>query len=752
MEYIKEYIKIEENGIYIVFGITKKEQLKLLHFSHVPFTESDIAKTGRECKQCDKEATERYIEEAFQLVQANLSGYNRPYEKHGNKHIVTAPGYLLTYVGIEDTRNEIGRRLIVTQEDKEVTHTRVETVMQFYDGTSVVRMQNTLYNEGAEKQTLEYLSSFCYTGLEKEGTSSSDEKMRVRIPFNGWQKEMSIREFTFAELGLAQTQPGVYQRTSQVLEITNTGNWSTKEYLPLGYVENKEAHTGLFWQIEHNGSWHYEISDQNTHFYVCVSGPTEVQSHWFKELAPGESFTSVPVAVGVCKDSFEEAICELTKYRRKIRRPNADNENLPVIFNDYMNCLFGDPTTEKELPLIDAAAESGCEYYVIDAGWYAPGEWWDSVGEWQECRQRFPGGIKEVTDYIRSKGMIPGVWLELEVMGIHCEKAKRVPDDWFFVRHGKRVYDRSRYQLDFRNPAVIDHVNEVIDRVVQEYGVGYIKMDYNIEPGIGTELGAESVGQGMLEHEKAYLNWLDDVFARYPDLVIENCSSGGLRIDYALLSRYSIQSTSDQEDYRNYATIAANAAAGVTPEQAAVWSYPMRQELAGSGEERRIQLEQGKEEVIYNMINAMLLRIHQSGHLAELSSERRELVKEGIRVYKNIRQDIKQALPFWPLDLAENTDKWVCAGLRTEKKAYLAVWKREMEGKQDNRKRSADRVLGENCLEIPLNKLLRDEQALRVSILYPKKEAVPFSLQKNILKVRLEKPVMARLFVLEWED
>lgn len=193
---------------------------------------------------------------------------------------------------------------------------------------------------------------------------------------------------------------------------------------------------------------------------------------------------------------------ELTKYRRMIRRPNKDDENLPVIFNDYMNCLFGDPTTEKELPLIDAAAECGCEYYVIDAGWYAPGEWWDSVGEWQESRERFPNGIKEVTDYIRQKGMIPGVWLELEVMGINCEKAKNAPDDWFFIRHGKRVYDRSRYQLDFRNPEVIEHVNEVIDRVVKDYGVGYIKMDYNIEPGIGTELGAESVGQGLLEHEK----------------------------------------------------------------------------------------------------------------------------------------------------------------------------------------------------------------------------------------------------------
>ena len=572
-----KYIKINENGIHIVFGITDRNQIKLLHFSKADFCEEDICKFGPECKAEDLARRDQLIDEAFQLVQVNLAGYDRPYEKHGNKHICTAPGYLLTYAGMDDCVNEIGRKITVYQEDRTVTHVRLETEMQFYKGTSVVRMKNRIINEGEDTQCLEYLSSFCYTGIEKEGKSNSDAKMRVRIPYNGWQKEMSIREFTFGDVGLAQTQPGVYQRTSQILEVTNTGHWSTKKYLPLGYVENKEAHTSLFWQIEHNGSWHYEISDQNTHFYVCVSGPTEIQSHWFKNLAPGEAFESVPVAVGVADDSFEQAMGELTRYRRMIRRPNKDDEDLPVIFNDYMNCLFGDPTTAKELPLIDAAAACGCEYYVIDAGWYAPGEWWDSVGEWKECRDRFPNGIKEVTDYIRKKGMVPGVWLELEVMGINCEKAKKAPDDWFFVRHGKRVYDRSRYQLDFRNPAVIEHVNEVIDRVVKEYGVGYIKMDYNIEPGIGTEIGAESVGQGLLEHEKAYLNWLDGVFARYPDLVIENCSSGGLRMDYALLSRYSIQSTSDQEDYRNFATIAANSPAGVTPEQAAIWSYPMRQ-------------------------------------------------------------------------------------------------------------------------------------------------------------------------------
>lgn len=106
---------------------------------------------------------------------------------------------------------------------------------------------------------------------------------------------------------------------------------------------------------EYGSSWHYEIGDVHNHFYVSVSGPTETQSHWWKELKPGETFETVSVAVGVEKDDFGLAMAQLTDYRRRIRRQNSDNEMLPVIFNDYMNCLFGDPTTEKELPLIDAA-------------------------------------------------------------------------------------------------------------------------------------------------------------------------------------------------------------------------------------------------------------------------------------------------------------------------------------------------------------------------------------------------------------
>ncbi|MEG1426073.1 MAG: alpha-galactosidase, partial [Oscillospiraceae bacterium] len=550
---------------------------------------------------------------------------------------------------------------------------------------------------------------------------TTDEKMQVYYPHNGWQREMQWESYSFPELGMGLCQNPTIQRSSKVIGATNIGNWSSKEYLPMGLLQNTETDSNLFWQIEHNGSWHWEISDQMGNFYLQLSGPSEIESHWWKNLQPGETFLTVPVSVGSVLGGFDEAMGELTKYRRAIRRKNADNEKLAIIFNDYMNCLWANPTTAKELPLIDAAHKAGCEYFCVDAGWYAKGHWWNNVGEWLPSYERFPNGLEEVMDYIRSKGMIPGVWLELEVMGTCCPKAQRVNQDWFFTRHGKKVHDRSRYQLDFRNPEVIDHANEVVDRLIRDYHVGYIKMDYNIEPGIGTELNSDSVGDGLLGHERAYLAWLDHIFQKYPDLIIENCSSGGMRIDYAMLSRHSIQSTSDQENFLHYATIAANSPAGLTPEQSAIWSYPMK--------------GQTREEAIFNMVNAILLRIHQSGHLAEISDDDFSLVKEGLDYYKTMRHDIKRALPFWPLGTSRFADHWISLGLKTDRKAYVAVWRRNA---------------SEDTCVLPIPFLTGKDIAVHCAYPAVQDTAYAWNSTAGTLSVKLEASVCARIFELEY--
>lgn len=636
---MSKQIEIAENGLHLVLHVTDAGDVRLMHFGSRPYDPALVAE-----KQ----------EQGFRLLELQLSGDDRA-EYHGRTHRATFPGLRMQYASHADVRNPIGRKLEIALVDPE-TKLEATSHFQFYDGIAVVRCWTSLRNGGAEPVGVEYVSTFALTGLDKEGAEDRDEKMSLSIPHSGWQSEIQWRTYTLPELGLSH----VTDRSSKRVSCSNTGSWAASEHIPMAVLENKEAGTALVWQIEHNGSWHWEIIDQFDFLTLLVSGPTEHDNHWWKELQPGEEFVSVPAAVGAVEGGFEQAIGQLTTYRRAIRRPNDDNRLLRVIFNDYMNCLWGSPTTAKLLPLIDAAAEIGSEYFCIDAGWYAPGEWWDGVGEWMPSSERFPEGIKYVLDYIRGKGMIPGLWLEIEVMGIRSPKLAETDDSWFFMRHGKRVKDRSRYHLDFRNPAVVEHANGVIRRLVEEYGVGYIKMDYNINAGIGTETNADSFGDGLLQHNRAYLAWLDGIFAKYPDLVIENCSSGGMRMDYAMLSRHSIQSTSDQENYVNYAAIAASSPSALTPEQSAIWSYPLR--------------EGDDEEVVFNMVNAMLLRVHQSGHVAELSPRRRALVKEALDYYKTIRGDIPQALPFWPLGLPKAQDDWVSFGLRHEDRAYVAVW------------------------------------------------------------------------------
>ncbi|MGX9901435.1 alpha-galactosidase [Arthrobacter sp. SA17] len=147
---------------------------------------------------------------------------------------------------------------------------------------------------------------------------------------------------------------------------------------------------------------------------------------------------------------------ELTAYRRRFRRPHHDNVELPVIYNDFLNGLMADPTTEKELPLIEAAAALGVEVFCIDAGWYddEKGGWWDSVGEWAPSVNRFPdGGLAGLIGKIRDAGMKPGLWLEPEVIGARSRMAELLPADAFFSRSGERIKEWGRYQLDLRHTA-----------------------------------------------------------------------------------------------------------------------------------------------------------------------------------------------------------------------------------------------------------------------------------------------------------
>jgi alpha-galactosidase len=329
-----------------------------------------------------------------------------------------------------------------------------------------------------------------------------------------------------------------------------------------------------------------------------------------------------------------------------------------------MNTLMGDPTTAKLLPLIDAAAAAGAEVFCVDAGWYDNDtHWWDSVGEWQPSQTRFPRGIEEVLGRIRSHGMVPGLWLEPEVIGVRSPMADKLPAEAFLQRGGVRLVEHNRYHLDLRHPAAVAHLDEVVDRLVEQLGVGYFKLDYNIDPGAGTDRDASSVGAGLLGHNRAHLAWLDRIHDRHPGLILENCGSGAMRMDYALLTRMQLQSTSDQQDFRLYPPIAAAAPLSVLPEQSASWAYP--------------QPDMSPEEIAYAMVTGLLGRLYLSGRLDAMSPEQLHSVREGVAAYKDLRPDLAAATPLWPLGLPSWNSPTHALALQTPDTTYVAIWQRE---------------------------------------------------------------------------
>ena len=585
------------------------------------------------------------------IAEIHLCGDN-PNDHHMAKHTGGSATFTLKYKSHKYYENDLGNKLELTLADE-----KIEAVVhyQFYRGISVLRAWTVVTNICQEIVGLEYISSFSYIGID-EGDAPLDDRMRILIPHNAWCREANWHAYTPSELGYA---PLTYFSGKRIL-VTNTGTWSAKEYLPMGAYQNEESQNTVLWQIEHNGSWAWEISDIDRMLYLKISGPNDQEHDWYKELIPGESFETVKTALTVGAD-FNEALGEMTKYRRKIVTNNESNKKLPIIFNDYMNCLMGDTTEEKSLPIIDRAAEIGAEYYCVDAGWYADGTWWDSVGEWKPSSWRFPNGLKSLFDKIHEKGMIPGIWLEPEVMGINCPLVKDLPDDWFFVRHGKKIIDHGRYQLDYRNPDVRKFATDTVDRLIRDYGVGYFKLDYNIEAGRGTEIDSDSLGDGLFGHNKAYLEWLKSIEEKYPELIIENCSSGSMRMDYAQLSVCHLQSVSDQEDYRYNAKISAAASTAVIPEQGAIWSYPLA--------------KADRDEIIVNMVSSLLKRVHLSGEIQAWNEEQFALVKEAIDLHKQIRYDIPKSIPFYPLGMPEYSQKWMCEAYKLPKKIRLAVWR-----------------------------------------------------------------------------
>jgi alpha-galactosidase len=287
-----------------------------------------------------------------------------------------------------------------------------------------------------------------------------------------------------------------------------------------------------------SGNWIFRF-EQGEDGALALSGGLN-DWEFAHELAPGASIESPPVAVALGESGDLNSVS--TQYARVGRRfwypNNARSRQLPVEWNHWWP--YEDRSIDEQVfrANAEAAARLGIEICTLDAGWFGPTDpgthWYDYRGDWAEVNTaRFPSGLRSLSDYVHERGMAFGLWCEIEALGKSARLAEQHPE-FVATRGGERLG-----YVCFGSPAVQAWAYDTLAGLIERYGVDWIKLDFNLDPAAGcdrTDHG-HGAGDGLYAHYQGYYRTLERVRARYPEVMLENCSSGGLRIDLGMARR-----------------------------------------------------------------------------------------------------------------------------------------------------------------------------------------------------------------------
>ncbi len=430
-------------------------------------------------------------------------------------------------------------------------------------------------NAGKKPVTLEMLSSFSLGGMTPYAHDDAPNRLAVHRYRSTWSAEGRLNTQDIEDLQLERSWIGhgiACERFGQV------GSMPVRRFFPFVALEDREA--GVLWgaQLATPGSWQMEVFRKDD--FVALSGGQADREfgHWFKTLKAGETYDTPAATIGCIKGNIDELAQRLSSAQEGplANLPKIENE-LPIVVNEWCTS-WGNPSQEDLLALAQRIKGTPAKYLVIDAGWYqAEGTSWSSGhGDWEVSKRLFPNGLAAAAQAIRECGLIPGLWFEMETLGIHSARAAQ--DDALLRRDGQ-VLDAGRRFWDFRDPRTFDYLTKKAIDLLRNNGFGYLKVDYNETIGFGVD-GAESPGEGLRQHLEGMQKFFRKMREEIPDLVIENCSSGGHRLEPSMMGLCAMGSFSDAHETREISIIAANLQRLILPRQSQIWAVRRKNDTA----------------------------------------------------------------------------------------------------------------------------------------------------------------------------
>ena len=599
-------------------------------------------------------AADRVLDKEYRpepLVQIHARG-DRFANGYGNGHTLaaTTASEALKFRAQKREGNTVVTT--VSDENGRTVHHKV----MWAEGLQAVIVSCAFENRGTRPVKLDLLSSLNLGGITPFTEGDAAGALLLHRIRSMWSAEGRLHTETIEEAMLERSWTG---HALRLCKFGQLGSMPVREYFPFAAVEDRKA--GVTWaaQMACPSSWQIELRRKDDCLNLMVSLADGDFGHWAKTVRPGESFET-PEAYLTAGEGGVDRVSQrlLTVHRRNMPRPDAE---LPVMFNEYCT-TWGNPSHENLKRIAECLDGKGMEFLVIDAGWYLKpgGGWSDCGGDWiPEETHLFPEGLKATADMIRAHGMKPGLWFEPETCAADSDLFRR--EELLLTRDGAVIDTDNRRFLDLRKEEAHAYLEERVIGLMKRCGFEYIKVDYNDCIGMGCD-DPDSPGEGLRRNMQGTLRFFRRLREAIPGLYIENCSSGGHRLEPSLMAVSDMASFSDAHECAEIPIIAAALHRVILPAQSQIWAV-----LQAKDSIRRIN---------YSLINTFLGVMCISGDVIHLSEEQWKKVNEGTDFYRRIRHIIRDGVSTFHGDLSESwrhPEGWQAVVRETEREALAVI-------------------------------------------------------------------------------
>lgn len=326
-------------------------------------------------------------------------------------------------------------------------------------------------------------------------------EFEVYTQYNGWQNENT----------------GAWQPLVSEAVVSSRSIRASYGAAPFMAIRNKQTGRGVIFHLLADYAWTIRVKmiplDGELAEAVVEIGVN--CENFSLRLEPNEVTATPEVLFYEFKNTTDLDCAKLHKFCLS----NYPRKQMPVIYNTWL-ANFDGINPDFICSQIPKAAAIGCEYFVIDAGWFGKGsDWYSSRGDWRENENgKLQGKLFDISEKVRQHGMKFGLWFEIESASKNADALKAHPEDYF-------TPNGNLYFLDFSKEYARRRILDILTENIEKYHIEFIKFDFNQDVDYDTEKSA------YIHYYRGYEVFLKELKSRYPHIYLENCASGGMRVD-----------------------------------------------------------------------------------------------------------------------------------------------------------------------------------------------------------------------------